>query len=157
MFKHNYTLFSTQDSLSSTLGIPDGIMSSPIQHLESTKRKEHALELNTRVSIATGTKWWLSFKCAYLVLFLFSASSATAPASLVVCVLYEGARVSGHVVSHTSTFPPFHWMMDEPLGSYTYIQWVPVCRGCWQCQSNNYFVDQSMIAWWGWLYINTCI
>ena len=48
----------------------------------------------------------------------FSASSATLPASLVVRVVWEGAKVSGWVASHTRAFPPFQgasWI-EAPSG-----------------------------------------
>ena len=46
--------------------------------------------------------------------FSCSAFKATAPASLGASVTCEGAYVSGHIVSHTSTFPDFHAMMEHP-------------------------------------------
>ena len=53
------------------------------------------------VSIATGTKWWLTSSSAYFALFLSSAWLAMAPASLVASITWDAANVSGHVVSQT--------------------------------------------------------
>ena len=72
-------------------------------------KKMMASEPNTPdVSMAMGTKWWLVIREEYFCFFLRSASWATAPASLVASVMWDGANVSRYVASHTRTRPPFH-------------------------------------------------
>ena len=83
-------------------GSPD---SNLVRWLSSLKNVM-ASEPNTPdVSMA---KWWLVVREEYFCFFLHSASSATAPASLVASVMWDGANVSGRVASHTRTRPPFH-------------------------------------------------
>ena len=53
-----------------------------------------------------------------LCFFFRSALSATAPASLVASVMWDGAIVSGHVASHTRTRPPFHGTIVAPSGRF---------------------------------------
>ena len=69
-----------------------------------------------RDSTAIGKKRWLVSRWAYLHLFFFSACSATAPASLVDKVMYDGASVSGQVASQSSGLPCLQGMMDIPSG-----------------------------------------
>ena len=52
----------------------------------------------------------------YLLRFLCSAFMATAPATLAALDSCEGAYVSGHIASHTSTFPYVQGMIEHPSG-----------------------------------------
>ena len=65
-----------------------------------------------------------------VLLFLRSASSATAPASLVASVMWDGANVSGHVASHTRTRPPFHGTIVAPSGRLPSSREMPIGSRC---------------------------
>ena len=54
----------------------------------------------------------------YFCFFLCPASTATAPASLVANAERDGARMSGHVASNTSTFPHCHGTKVVPSGLF---------------------------------------
>ena len=97
----------------------------------SSLKNVMASEPNTPdVSMAMGTKWWLVIREEYFCFFLRSASSATAPASLVASVMWDGANVSGHVASHTRTRPPFHGTIVAPSGCLPSDHEMPVGSRC---------------------------
>ncbi len=50
--------------------------------------------------------------------FPFSAAEATFPDSWVARALYDGARVSGQVISHTSRQPDLHGARVTPSGFF---------------------------------------
>ena len=55
--------------------------------------------------------------------------TSAAPASLGASDTCEGAYESGHVASHTSTFPDFHGMMEHPSGRFPLDLHSPVGSG----------------------------
>ena len=93
----------------------------------SSLKKEGASGPNTPVvSMPMGTKWCVVCRSTYLAFFCCSARSATNPGSLEAKAMCEGARVSGHVASHTSTQPQLQGMIDAPLGRLPSEQHKPV-------------------------------
>ena len=93
--------------------------------------KSNAASPNTpEVSTTKGTKWWLVSRCAYLATFNWSACAATTPAPLTAAETCEGAWVSGHVASHTRTFPHLHGRMEQPSGRFPSDQYRPQSEIC---------------------------
>ena len=89
--------------------------------------KERALGPNTSVvSMPMGTKWYVVIRSTYLAFFCCSACFATNPGSLEAKTMWEGARVTGHVASHTSTRSQLQGMIDTPSGHYPSEQQKPV-------------------------------
>jgi len=81
--------------------------------------------IGSRVSKATGTKWWLSKKWSYLVIFLVAANSDAAPAAAFVACRYDGATVSIMVASHTRLRPPRHGINVSPSGFFPSVRESP--------------------------------
>ena len=93
----------------------------------SSLKKERASGPNTPVvSMPMGMKWCVVCRSAYLAFFCCSACSATNPGSLEAKAMCEGARVSGHVASYTSTRPQLQGMIDVPSGCLPSEQHKPV-------------------------------
>ena len=74
-------------------------------------RTKHAGGLN-----ANGDEMMCCQQVCILGRFCCSACSATNPGPLEAKAMCEGARVSGHVASHTSTRPQLQGMIDAPSG-----------------------------------------
>src|SRR6218665_1518181 len=83
------------------------------------------LLIEPRVSKATGTNWWLSKRCSYLVIFLVAANSAATPATAFVACRYDGATVSIKVASHTRLRPPRHRINASPSGLFQSVRESP--------------------------------
>ncbi len=83
------------------------------------------------VSMAIGENQWLDGRLLYFSSFS-SAAAATFPGPWVAWVLYEGAKLSGQVASHTSKWPDFHGPrvtpsdLVNPDGSSMEGMWVDV-------------------------------
>ena len=73
------------------------------------------------VSIAKGVKMWVEQREVFFASFLTSAMAATAPASLVALISYEGEKVSGHVASHTSNLILFQSLVTAEVNSTNYL------------------------------------
>ena len=81
-----------------------------------------------KVSMATGMKWWVESRWEYLACFLFSASLATAPPSLIARDRCDGARVSGQDYYYYYYYYYHLWQINEAVKrsifTYAYNLWM---------------------------------
>ena len=101
-----------------------------MQRPSSMKNASASFPKTPMVSMATGTKWCVAANSAYLSFFFRSAWSTTAPASRTASCKWDGAKVSGQVVSQTSTRPLFHGIIVAPSGLFPSNRHIPAGSKC---------------------------
>ena len=82
----------------------------PISFTKAHPRLPHV----PRVSMTFGTNSCETDRLAYFDCFFFSASAAAEPAAAADRLMYDGARVSGHVASHSRHLPLDHGASVAP-------------------------------------------
>ena len=70
-------------------------------------------------------KWWVLASSAYLALFFYYAWSAMAPAPPAARSMWDGAKVSGHVASHTRILPLLQGRTVAPSGLFPFDLQTP--------------------------------
>ena len=70
------------------------------------------------VSKAMGMNRWLGSRWPYLASLICSALAATAPAYLMACGRFDGAKVSQQVASQTKILPLFQGIRVMPSGRF---------------------------------------